>query len=116
MMNVIPAENNVNCRMHLDSADFRSGQVLLVVYVVDVIVFYCGEHTSQVADYAGLPAVMNPAAPYDVTSDMVLIPPLIAGLKNAVPFGLGPVLVFPLQPLIVVVGLQILSQRYSGAF
>ena len=40
VMDMIMPVNNVYGSMHLNSADFRACKVLLVVYVVDVVVFY----------------------------------------------------------------------------
>ncbi|CCX66920.1 unknown [Firmicutes bacterium CAG:791] len=110
VVNPVSAENNINGRVHLDSADFRTGKVLLVVDVVNVVVLNDREHTSQMTDNTGLSTVMNRAAANDVTANVLLVPVLIACLQNAVTLRLGTIFIFPLKPAVVIAVLQIFSK------
>ncbi len=116
VVNMVSAENNVNRRMHLDAADLGTRQVLFIINMMDVVVLDHREHPAKVSHDSGLTAVMNLTAAHDVAADVLLVPALVAGLQNAVSFGLGSVLVFGLQPLIIVVRLQIFAQGDAGAF
>ena len=110
VVNPVSAENNINGRVHLDSADFRAGKVLLVVDVVNVVVLNDREHTSQMTDNTGLSTVMNRAAANNMTPDVLLVPVLIACLQNAVTLRLGTIFIFPFKPTVIVAGLQIFSK------
>ena len=83
---------------------------------MNVVVLDQGEHAAEVPDYAGLAAVMDMAAPHDMRTDVLLVPTFVTRLQDAVTLGLCTILVFPFQPLVVVVGLQIFAERNAGAF
>ena len=38
-MDMVPADNDIDCGMHLTPADFRAGQILLIIDMMDMIVF-----------------------------------------------------------------------------
>ena len=59
---MVSPDHYINGRVHLNSADFRAGQVLLVIDVVNVVILYDREHPSQMPYNTGLSAVMNIAA------------------------------------------------------
>ena len=101
--------------MHLDAADLRTGKVLLVVDVVDVVVLDHGEDTAQMPHNTGLTAVVDMAAPDNVVADPLLGPALPLCLTDALPLGLGAVLVFCFQPLVVIFRLVILAQGDAAA-
>ena len=46
MMKMVATDNNVNSRMHFDAADLRTGQILLIVDMMYMVIFYNGEHTT----------------------------------------------------------------------
>ena len=116
MVDMVAAVDHVDGRVHLDAADLGAGQILLVVDVVDVVVLDDGEDTAQMAYDTGLIAVMDVAATHDMGTDPLLGPAFILGLADAVTLGLGAILVLFVQPLVVVVRLQILAQGDAGAF
>ena len=88
MVEMIPADNHVNGRVHLNTANLSACKVLLVIYVVDMIVLNDREHTTQVSDDAGLSTVMDVAAAYDVRADVLLRPAFPLGLADGVTFRL----------------------------
>ena len=47
MVDMISPENHVDRRMHFDPSDLRARQILLVINMMDMIIFYNGEHTAQ---------------------------------------------------------------------
>ena len=72
VVDVVAAENHVDGGVHLNAANLRAREVLLVVDVVDVVVLDDGEHAAQVAHNAGLAAVVDVAAADDVVADCLL--------------------------------------------
>ena len=114
-MNVIPAVNDINGRMHLDAADFRAGQILLVVDVVNVVVLNDGEDPAQMTHDAGLSAVVNVAAADDMGADVLLRPSLPLCLDDAVSLRLCAVFQFVEQPAVVIFRLQVFAQGDAGA-
>ena len=105
----------VDRRMHLDTADLCSGQILLVVYMMDMIILYDREYSSQMSHYACLATVMYIAPSYYMRSYPFLCPPLILSLHDIVPLCLGPILSISRRPLIVIIRLQIFTERNAGA-
>ena len=115
VMNMVPADLHINSRMHLDAADLRAGQILLIVDVVDLIVLDNREHAAQMADNAGLSAVVDIIAANDMGADSLLRPPLILCLHDVVTLCLRTVLCVLRRPLIVIVRLQIFAKRDAAA-
>ena len=115
VVEMVVADDYVDGGVELDAADFGTGQIPLVVDVVDVVVLNHGEHAAQVAHDAGLAAVVDVAAPDGVGADGLLAPAVDLGDEGAVPLGLGAVLVLIVEPLVVVALLQILAQGDAGA-
>ena len=62
VMNVISAIDTVDCGVHFNSADFRTGKVLLVVDVMNMIIFNQRENSAEVSDNTSLAAVVNVTA------------------------------------------------------
>ena len=112
---VFPDRHIDRC-VHFNAADFRSGQILSVVNVVNMIFFNYGKNAAQVAHNSRLPAVVDIAPAYDMGTDAFLRPPLGLRLTDTVPFRLGAVLIFQLRPFIIVAGLQIFTQGNTAAF
>ena len=102
VVDVVAAVDHVDGGVHLDAADLRAGQVLADVDVVDVVVLNDGKRAAQMADDAGLAAIVDVAAPHDVGADRLLRPAVQLRQADAFALRLCAVLVFPLQPLVVV--------------
>ncbi len=115
VVNVVAAENAVDCRMHLDAADLGTGQVLAVVDVVDVVVLNNRENAAEVSDDTGLPAVMNIAAADDVASDVFFEPALTLRLDDVVALRLRAVLELIGEPAVVIVRLFVFTERNAAA-
>ena len=77
VMEVVSPDHYINGCVHLNSADFRAGQVLLVIDVVNVVILYDREHPSQMPYNTGLSAVMNIAAAHNMRADGFLRPCLL---------------------------------------
>ena len=108
--NPVSAENNINGRVHLDSADFRAGKVLLVVDVVNVIVPNDREYTAQMSDNTALFAVMDVATANDVRSNVLLRPAFSLRLQDRITLGLRAVLHTFDAPLVLIFRLQIFAE------
>ena len=72
VVDVVSTDDCVDGSMHFDAADFRPGQILLVVDVVNVAVLNDGEYASQMSHNAGLTAVVNIAAADNMGTDGLL--------------------------------------------
>ena len=114
-MDVVAPVHHVDGGVHLDAADLRTGEVLLIVDVVDVVVLDKGEHPAQMAHNAGLATVVDIAPADDVVADVLLGPALDLRQADALPLGLGAVLILLVEPLVVVLRLIILAQGDAGA-
>ena len=66
VVNMIPAENAVDGRMHLNAADLSSSQILLIIDVMYVIVFNQGEDAAHMSDDSRLAAVVDIAPSYNM--------------------------------------------------
>ena len=88
MVDMISSVDNVYRCMHLDPADLGTGQILFVVDMMDVIVLYDRENSSEMSYYAGLSAVVDMASSYDVRSDRLLCPSFVLSLQYIVSLGL----------------------------
>ena len=115
VMEMVLSDNNIDGRMHLDSAYFRARKVLLVVYVVNMIVLDDREYTAEMSDDTGLSAIMNIVVSYYVGTVSVFVPALNLSLADAVTLGLGTVFVFPFKPLVIVVALEVFTKRNTRA-
>ena len=115
VVDVIAADDGINSGMELDAADFGTIQLLLIIDVVNVIVLNQGEGTAEMAYDARLAAVMDVAVPYDVGADGLLVPTFVDGTADDVPFVLGSALFGVVAPLVLIAGLQILSNGDAAA-
>ena len=68
-MNMVSPVGHINGGMHLDPADLSSGQILLIVDVMNLVVLNQRENTAKMSDDSRLSAVMNIAAPDHVGTD-----------------------------------------------
>ena len=116
VVDMVSADDHIDSCVHFDTADLCAGQVLLVVDMVDVIIFNNGKNTSQMSDNTGLTAVMDVTSSDDVGADMFFVPSFIGSLADAVTFCLSSIFIFPFQPFVVVIRLEIFSKRNSAAF
>ena len=114
-MDMISAVNHIDGRMHLDSADLRSCQILLVIDMMNVIVFYDRKYAAQMPDDPRLSAVMDVAPADNMRTDPLLRPAFPPGLANGVPLCLGTVLIVSGGPFVVVLRLQIFAKRDAAA-
>ena len=110
VMEVVSPDHYINGRVHLNSADFRAGQVLLVIDVVNVVILYDREHPSQMPYNTGLSAVMNITASDNMGADPLLGPALPLCLTDAVTLRLSTMLQLSVQPLIVIVWLFVFTK------
>ena len=106
VMEMIPSDDHVDGRVHLDSADLRARQILTVVDMVDMVILDHGEYAAQMAHDTGLAAVMDIASADDMGADPLLRPAFPLCLTDAVTLCLRAVFEFPFQPLIVVLRLD----------
>ena len=110
VVNVVVPVSNVDGGVHLDATDFGPGQVLADINIVDIIIFNQGADTTEVPNDSGLPTVMDMVAADNMGAHMLLIPALVGSLANGVPLSLGTILVLPLEPLIIIVWLEVLAK------
>ena len=110
VMEVVSPDHYINGRVHLNSADFRAGQVLLVIDVVNVVILYDREHPSQMPYNTGLSAVMNIAAANHMGTDLLFVPAFVLSLTDAIPLRLCSIFEFDLRPLVVIFRLEIFSK------
>ena len=68
------------------------------------------------ADDSGLTTVMDIAATYNMASDFFFAPAFPLSLTDALPFSLCTILIFFMQPFVVVPSLLIFSQGNATAF
>ena len=115
VMNMIVPEHHVDRRVHRDAADLRAGQILPDVDPVNMVILDPGEDAAHVPDNAGLSAVMNLAAADDVMPDILLCPAVIQRLHHALPLRLRAVLPLRVQPLVLVLRLEIFAERDAAA-
>ena len=101
-VNVVAAYDHVNGRMHLDASDFGAAQILLIVDVMDLIVFYDREYPAKMPYNSCLSTVVDVASSDGVGAYPLLTPSLPLCLTDAVPLCLRAVLIFPPGPLIIV--------------
>ena len=116
MMEMVAADDRVDRRMHLNTADFRAAKLLLIVDMMDVVIFDNGKYTAQVSDDTGLLAIMDSAAADDMASDLLLDPAFPLRLADCIALRLRAVLGQLQRPFIFIVGLEILTQRNTAAF
>ena len=79
---VIVPDDDVDCSVQLDAAQFGSGKLPLYVDVVDIVVFDEAEHGSQMAADTRLLAFENLVVADDVRTDVLLAPSLVVGLED----------------------------------
>ena len=115
VMDVVAPVHHVDGGVHLDAAGLRAGEVLLVVDVVDMVILDEREHTAQMAHDTGLAAVVNMAPADDVMADVLFGPALDLSQADALPLGLGAVLILFVEPLVVVLRLIVFAQGDAGA-
>ena len=114
IVNPVAPHGNVDGGMHLDAGDFCPAQFHHIVDVVDVIVFYYGEHSSHAPDDSALLAVVDVVAPYDVASDFFLEPSVVLSLANGVTLHLCGALHVLVCKIVVVVRIAVFSHADSG--
>ena len=112
---MISSEYHINCGMHLDTADLSTGEILLVVYVMDMIVLDDGENSAHMTYDTGLTALVYMTASDNVRTYCFLGPAFIYCLHYTVSLSLCTVLKSETCPLVFILRLQILSKADTGA-
>ena len=117
VVDVIPAEDHINGSVELDAAHFRTGELLGVIDVVDVVILDDGEHTAHAAHDARLLAVVNVAAADDVGAHRLLRPAVVLGDAYRVPLHLGGALHVLVGEVVVVAlfGLMVVAEGNATA-
>ena len=116
VVDMVAAENNVNCSMELDTGDLCAAELLHIINMVDFVVFNNTENASLPADDTCLLAVVDVAASYDVASDLFFQPSMVLTFTYSVAFHLGRALYFLIGEIKVVVRIAILSEGDTNAF
>ena len=109
-MEVVSANDYVDRRMHLDTADLCTGQVLLIINMMNMVILDDGEYTAKMTYDTGLSAVMNITATDNMGTDPFLGPALPLCLTDAVTLRLSTMLQLSVQPLIVIVWLFVFTK------
>ncbi len=109
-MEVVSANDYVDRRMHLDTADLCAGQVLLIINMMNMVVLDDGEYAGKMPYDTGLSAVMNITASDNMGTDPLLGPALPLCLTDAVTLRLSTMFQVSVQPLTVIVWLFVLTK------
>ena len=102
VMDVIMPDYCIDRSMHLDATDLSSCQVLLVVDMVNMTIFYDREDSAEMADDACLSAVMYIASSDNMRTDRFLRPSFRLCQADTFPLCLSSVLILPVKPSVVV--------------
>ena len=97
--------------MHLNSANLRASQILLIVNPIDLIILDQRKDPSQMTDDTCLSAVMNPASTNDMMANSFFGPSILLSNHDTVSLGLCSILILALHPLVVIPHLIIFPQR-----
>jgi hypothetical protein len=97
--------------MHLDTADLGASKILLIIDVVDMIFFNYREYSAQMTYDSCLSAVMDVASSDEMASDILFGPSFTLSLKDAVTLCLSTILLFLMEPVVVISGLTVFSER-----
>ena len=115
VVDAVAADDRVNGGVELNSADLRSGEILLKIDVVYMVILDKRKSAAEMPDDTGLTAIVDIAAAHDVAAYALLRPALAHGKAHYLALCLSAVLeLFP-EPFIVVFRLIVLSERDSGA-
>ena len=75
-------DDDIDCSVKLDAAYLGSAKLDIGIYIVDVIVLDYGEYSAQMANNAGLAAVVDMVVTDDVRTYVVFVPSHIVGLED----------------------------------
>ena len=115
VMEMIMSYDNIDSGMELDASRLGSGNIPLVVYMVDMVIFYDREYTSEITYYSCLSTVMDIAVPYDMGAHDLLAPSVKLCYQSTIPLRLRTVLKLVMRPLVVIVLLHVFAERYAAA-
>ena len=115
VMDVVPAKYDVDRRVELNARDLSAAELLHVVDVVDVVVLNEAEHAAHTSDDAGLFAVVDVAAPHDVTPNLFLQPAVILSAAHGVALHLRGALHVLAGEVMIVLLIVVLPQGDAGA-
>ena len=110
VMNVILSYHYIDRSMHFYSTDLSSRKIVSVVDVMDLVLLNKAEHSAEMPDNTGLPAIMNIASPDNMRSDVLFRPAFDLRLTDIVPLCLCPILIFPAQPFVIIIWLSVFSE------
>src|SRR5699024_289911 len=116
VMDMIPAVDHVNSRMHFDAGNFCSAQFHHVVDVMDMVILDNREYPSHTSDDSALFAVMNIAAADNMASHFFFQPAMVLSPAYSVTLHLCGALYMLVCKVMVVVRIQIFSKRDTGTF
>src|SRR5699024_8880885 len=114
VMDMIPAVDHVNSRMHFDAGNFCSAQFHHVVDVMDMVILDNREYPSHTSDDSALFAVMNIAAADNMTSYFFLQPASVLALAYSITLRLRGSFYRFIGRVMVVVGIQIFTTVNAG--
>ena len=110
VMDMVPAHDDINGRMHLDACDLRAAEFHHVVDMVDVVVFNNAEDAAHAPDDAALLTVMDVAAADDMTADLLLQPAMILSAADRVAFHLCGTLYVMHSEKVIIVRIIVLAE------
>ena len=116
MVDVIAPVNHIDGGVHFDAGDLRAAQLHHVVDMVDVIVLDDGEYAAHPSDDSSLFTMVNIAAADDVAAHLLLQPSVILTAADSIPLHLGGAFQMLFCKVVVIVRIQIFSQRNTGTF
>src|SRR5699024_6441003 len=116
VMDMIPAVDHVNSRMHFDAGNFCSAQFHHVVDVMDMVILDNREYPSHTSDDSALFAVMNIAAADNMTSYFFFQPAMVLASAYSITLHLCGAFYMFIGKVMVVVRIQIFTKRNTGTF
>ena len=115
MMNMVPAENNVDSRMELNTCDLRTAKLLHAVNVMDMVILDNGEYASHSSYDTGLLTVMDVASSDDMSAHGLLGPSVILSTAYRISLHLGRTLNMLMEEVIIIVFLGIVTEGNTAA-
>ena len=110
VVDMVSAEYDIDGCMHFNPADFCTGQILLIINMMNMVILNQGKYASQMPYDSCLAAVVNIAPSDNMMADVFLCPSFSLCLADAFPLCLRTVLIFPVQPFIIIALLLIFAQ------
>ena len=115
VVNVVPAEYNVDSRMEFHTRYLGSAQLLHIIDMVDVVILYYAEHAAHASDNSGLLTVVDVAAADNMAPHFLLEPAVVLSAADSVTLHLSGALDVLARKVVVVLRVVILAQGYAAA-